>query len=268
MKQPSLYTAKGYRAFLAHWVEAQDSARGLLTRLSAAMQCQNAHLTRVLRERVHLTMDQAYRATHFMNMSAAEAGFFLKLTEHDRAGDVNYRRQLREEMDQIRKDQQNLAKKFKYQEITPEQQMTYYSAWHWIAIHYLTAIKRYQTVEHIARRLQIDEPFVKQSLETLERFGLVKRQGPHWVLASGSIFLSKDSPMNSTQHGNWRQRAVLKSQDRHDDGIHFTTVQTLSREDFENVKTLLLKTLDEYRKVADPSEPEELICFTMDFFRA
>ena len=36
---------------------------------------------------------------------------------------------------------------------------------------------------------------------------------------------------------------------------------------FEKVKEVLLKTIDHYRKIAKPSAPEELICFTCDFFR-
>jgi uncharacterized protein (TIGR02147 family) len=269
METPSVFVAKGYRSFLKDWIESQSESRGLLSRFCLSMQCQNAHLTRVLQERVHLTMDQAYRAIGFVKLDTAEAQFFLKLTEHDRAGDSHYRRHLREEMDRIRTEQQNLAKKFQRAPIGNfEQEMTSYSSWHWIATHYITAIKEYQNAAQIAERLGLSEGFAKQSLEVLERFGLVKKSGAAWTLNSGSIFLSKDSPLNSTQHGNWRNRAVLKSQDRNDDGIHFTMVQTLSHQDFENLKQLLLKTIDDYRKVADPSDPEELICFTLDFFRA
>jgi hypothetical protein len=60
---------------------------------------------------------------------------------------------------------------------------------------------------------------------------------------------------------------VQKSQEPGGDGVHFTIVQSLSRADFESVKRLVLETIDGYRKIANPSKEEELICFTTDFFR-
>jgi hypothetical protein len=131
----------------------------------------------------------------------------------------------------------------------------------------MTEISRFQKPKEIADRLGLSELFIRQTLEILEKFNLVKKKGDSWLLNSGSIHLPKTSPLNSVQHGNWRNRAVLKSQDTSDDGLHFTVVQTLSHEDFEKVKDLLLKTIDQYRKIAKPSTPEELICFACDFFR-
>ena len=192
----------------------------------------------------------------------------MKLTEHDRAGDPLYRRRLKDEMQEIKRSQENLALRFQAEQLGNfEKEMTYYSSWHWIAIHYITEISKYQNSRAIADRLGLSELFVIQSLEMLEKFRLVQKKGNSWILNSDSIHLPKSSPLNSVQHGNWRQRAVLKSQDLSDDGLHFNVVQTLSHEDFEKLKVLLLKTIDDYRKVANPSPPEELICFSCDFFR-
>jgi uncharacterized protein (TIGR02147 family) len=233
-----------------------------------AMNCQNAHLSRVLREEVQLTMDQAFRLSTYLKFNRSESSYFMKLVEHDRAGDPLYRRQLKEEMAQLKSEQENLAKRFQQDQIgNLEKEMTYYSSWHWIAVHYITEIGRYQRPAEIAARLGLSELFVRKTLEVLEGFQLVKRKGDRWELNSGSIHLPKTSPLNSIQHSNWRSRAVLKSQDTSDDGLHFTVVQTLSEDDFEKIKQLLLKTIDEYRAIAKPSKPEELICFELDFFR-
>ena len=268
MKTASVFTAKGYRPFIRAWLDSQESAHGLLSQMCKAMNCQNAHLTRALAEKVHLTMDQVFRLSSFLKLNKTESTFFLKLTEHDRAGDPLYRKQLKDEMNQIKKEQENLSKRFQENQIgDPVKEMTYYSSWHWIAVHYITAIGRYQTPQAMADRLGLSEVFVRRTLETLEGFGLVKKKGNSWELNSGSIFLPKTSPLNSTQHGNWRNRAVLKSQDPEDDGLHLTMVQTISHDDFEKVKNLFLKTIDDYRKIADPSNPEELVNFSIDFFR-
>jgi uncharacterized protein (TIGR02147 family) len=267
-KALSVLNAEGYRSYIKDWLASQTQSHGLRSEMCAAMGCQNAHLTRTIREEVHLTMDQAFRLTNYFKLNKAESSFFLKLVEHDRAGDPLYRKQLKEEMAQIKKEQENLAKRFQQDRIDNlEKEMTYYSSWHWIAVHYMTEIERYQDPETMAARLGLSEQFVRRTLEVLEGFQLVKRVGDKWQLNSGSIHLPKTSPLNSIQHNNWRQRAVLKSQNTEDDGVHFTVVQTLSHDDFEKIKQMILKTIDEYRKIARPSAPEELICFECDFFR-
>lgn len=264
-----LFSSKDYPSFLLEWLNRQDRQHGLKSEMAKAMDCQNAHLTRVLRGEAHLTMDQAFRLSQHLGLSKAESQFFLKLVEHDRAGDPQYRLHLKKDMEQIKRDQENLSKRFQQSSLGDfEKEMTYYSSWHWIALHFITEIPRFQGVREIADKLGLSEDYVHRSLQVLEKFKLVKRNSKRWTLNTGSIHLPKTSPLNSVQHGNWRSRAVLKSQDPDGDGLHFTVVQTISHADFERIKQMLLEAIDRYRAIAKPSEPEDLICFNCDFFRA
>lgn len=119
----------------------------------------------------------------------------------------------------------------------------------------------------IAQRLQLDEKKVRMILEKLEGFGLVKKTGDRWIFTSGVIHLPNTSPMNSVQHGNWRSQAVLRSQDQYEDGLHYSIVQSISIEDTKKIRQLFLEVIDKYRKIANPSVPQELTCFTLDYFR-
>jgi uncharacterized protein (TIGR02147 family) len=264
----SVFAFSSYRAFIRAWIESRGQERGILTQMCEAAECQNAHMTRVLKEQVHLTLDQAFRLSRFLGLNRSESKYFMKLTEHDRAGDPDYRKQLEEEMSALKRAQENFGKRHQLESLSdPKKEALYYSSWHWVAIHYILGIPKYNTPKKIADRLSLTESFVRNSLQVLLEFGLAKRNGDTWSLNSGSIHLPKTSPMNSVQHGNWRTRAVLKSQDTTDNGLHYTTVQAISVEAFEQLKQQLLKSVDEFRKVADPSDSEELICFTLDFFK-
>lgn len=269
MNDPSVFSAKSYRDFIREWISSRDSARGLQGQMCEAMECQSAHLSRALQDKVHLTMDQAFLLTQFLGLGKAETGYFLKLTERDRAGSPKYRSQISEELEDMKQAHDDLATRFKQERIgNHEQEAIYYSSWHWIAIHYITASEKFQTPQKIADRLGLEVSFIRSSLETLEQFGLVKRKGDRWILNSGSIHMPKTSPLNSIQHGNWRNRAVLKSQNQKDDGLHYTIVQTISEDDFVSIKQQLLNAIDKYRKTADASPSEEITCFAIDFFRA
>lgn len=264
----SLYTYLDYRSYLKDWTQAQPNPRGLLSHMAESISCQNSHVTRILKEEVHLTLDQAYLLTGFLNFTQAEENYFLKLVEYNRASNFKYKEKLKSELNHLKFDQEDLAKRFQENEIKQaELVMQYYSEWKWIAIHTLTAIKRYQNPKNIANKLKCDEKEVKEYLEKLYQAGLVQKKGDYWVHSGVSLHLPQLSPMISTHHTNWRNQAILESQKKNAESIHYTVVQSISQADYENIKQVLLGAIDKYKKIAGPSDSEELICLNLDYFK-
>ncbi|MEQ1666631.1 MAG: hypothetical protein ABL927_14800, partial [Bdellovibrionales bacterium] len=68
-------------------------------------------------------------------------------------------------------------------------------------------------------------------------------------------------------HQNWRSQALLDAQKIRSDSIHYTSIQTLSFSDFEKLKELILKFIDNQRDIIKSSKEEQLACFTCDWFR-
>jgi uncharacterized protein (TIGR02147 family) len=260
-----------YSEFLKDWITSQASSRGILSRIAEKLSCQNSHLTRVLRQEEHLTMDQAFELSEYMKLPETEALFLLKLVEYERAGSPNYKKKLHHELARLRKEHEDLDQRIKDQRINlgdSDKETIYYSNWIMSALHIIVSIPKYQSATSIAQRLRLPELFVVQCLKTLENFGLVQYRNNQWMISTGSLHLNKHSPLNAVRHSQWRQVA---SQNRltqvASDGVHYTMVQSLSEKDFLSVKQLILNNLEQYRQIADPSEPEELICFSLDFFR-
>jgi len=236
--------------------------------MAEAAECQSSHISRVLREQLHLTLDQAFSLTNFLRLSADDSRYFMKLVEHERAGNAAYRASIKRELDQLKTAQENLSQRLREPSLGMQQsEMLYYSSWHWSAIHIIVSIPRFQNVQAIAERLNLSPALIEASLFKLQEFGLVKFEKNRWKIAGGSMHLPRTSPINSVQHSNWRMRAVMAAQNPDEDGVHYTRVQSLSRADFERVKRLVFNTIDEYSAIANPSQEEELICFTCDFFK-
>ena len=213
-------------------------------------------------------MDQAFRVAEHWRLGEEDEVYFMKLVENARSGDHRYRAKLKRELAELKALHENLAARLAKKPIgSSEREMTYYSSWHWSAIHVITSIPHYQSSSTIAARLGLPEPLVLHCLEALQTFGLVEKNRAHWKFSPESIHLPKTSPLNAGQHANWRSRAVLSSQNPADDGVHFTVVQSMSQADFEKVKQLILGTIDAYFRIAGPSKEEEIACFTCDFFR-
>lgn len=264
----SVYNYKGYRSFFKAWLDQQQSSFGLLSQIAKALECQNSHLTRVLKEEVHFTMDQAFRLTEFQKMTESETSYFLRLVEFERSGDFKFRERLKRELSQLKKEHENLSKRHNDQEIqSKEFESLYYSSWVWSAIHVITDIPAYQTSDAISKRLSLDEKLVRSVLEKLETYGLVKKKSNKWIFLGGALHLPKTSPMNSVQHGNWRGRAVQQAQNKDNEGLHYSIVQSVSYEDADKIKQLFLDALAEYRKIALPSASQELMCLTLDYFK-
>jgi uncharacterized protein (TIGR02147 family) len=268
MKSLPVFEAKDYRHYLKARAEA-DENRGAIARLAGAAKCQDSHISRVLSGQHHLTMEQAYRLSRYWRLTDEEKLFFMKLVEVERAGDPQYRADLEAELAALRRAQEDLSVRTQRPAIgSSELEMLYYSAWYWSAVHIIVGIPEFQTVAAIAARLSLPPSMVTHVLESLAAAGLVeKKEKGRWQIVPKGIHLPRNSPLNAAQHSNWRARAVLRSQDPADDGVHFTTVQTVSRADFEQIKRLILETIDRYHEVANPSKEEELVSFTCDFFK-
>ena len=262
----SIFSTDSYREVVLNWVK--DQPHGVLSRMAEALQCQNSHLSRVLNGHLHFVLDQAYAMSEFLNLGSDETDYFMSLVEFERSANPRYKTKLVQKMKSLKRRQENLSERFQLERIGEiQKEAVYYSSWMYSAIHILTTIPAYQEEGAISERLSLSLPLVRSVLSQLEQFGLVKKAGAKWKTTSEFIHLPKASPMNSVQNGNWRSRAVLKSQDYGADDLHYTVVQSLSRKDFEVVKQLFLDVLSKYKKVADPSKEEELACLCLDFFK-
>jgi hypothetical protein len=105
-------------------------------------------------------------------------------------------------------------------------------------------------------------------LQELERLKFVEHRQNKWIYSGGEFHAKKDSPFVLMQHQNGRQRAILDAFQQDNEGIHYTALQTLSRKDAEKIKNLVLELISDFSKIAGPSDPEDCIVLTCDFFKA
>lgn len=216
-------------------------------------------------------MEQAFRVAQYFRLKAEEEDYFLKLVEYERCGDAGYKQRLKSQLVALKNQLENFNKRLNVPSLdafgNSDVALSYYSSWHWTAIHMAVGIPEYQTPRAIGIRLGLSEEFVLRSLHRLKEFGLVKEQRGKWVMAVSDVHLSGMSPLHSVQHRNWQARASLKAQDPTHDGLNYSVVASISRRDFEKVKDLLLASIDDCHRIVRPSPSEELVCLCLDFFR-
>jgi uncharacterized protein (TIGR02147 family) len=268
MEKLSVFAFQDYRSFLHSSIQAQPEQWGLIAKMAKAANCQRPYLSKVLKGDAHLTPAQGYGLTQFWKMTSDETDYFMSLLEAERAGSPRYREYILRKAQTLKKSHEDLAKRVKRESAVIEnEQIDYYSSWHWVAIHVLVSIPEYQTIEAICRRLSLAPHLVEYVLRRLETLGFVRRESEKWRFVSHDRHIPRGSPLVAFHHSNWRHRAILDAQDPNNDSVHFTVVQSLSRSDYEQVKQLVLDFIEKASKIAGPSKKEEMMCLSCDLFK-
>jgi hypothetical protein len=261
----SIFEFKSYKDCLEHRLTL---TRGQLSRAAEFVKCQPSFLSRVMKAEVHITPDQAYMLTKFWDLTASESEYFLTQVEFERASERAYQGHLKSKLESLRKDYENLEARLNKGSFDPSgDQSLYFSSWAWSAVHFLTSIPKYQMSAKIAARLGLPEDYVIYILQSLAKNGYVTQNRSAWKYNSGQFHLPKNSPFVVFYHNNWRAKAVIDAQNPASDGIHFTNVFTLSESDYQKIKDLILQVITEANTIGAPSNPEEAVAFTCDFFR-
>ena len=257
-----------YKHVLKDYLKENADVFGCKSRLAEAAGCQKSFLSQVLGGPVHLTPDHASGLADYWKLSGAEREYFMELVQLGRAGTKSLREYSRKRIDQLRRDQENLSKRIKQKQEIPEAHASiYYSAWHFSAVHILLTIPAFRTAEKIAARLALSVEFANEILSTLESIGLATRLKGEWQATSSVIHLAKDSFLTGLNHGNWRNKATANAFLRRESDLHYTVVASVSRDDYERLKEMVLQFVDETRKVMGPSKEEELVTLNCDLFR-
>lgn len=266
---PSIFSFKHYKPYIVAYVKALGEPWGYWAQLAKAMGCQPAALSRCLKDKNHLTVDQVLALSRFWSLSSLESEYLLSLLDSERALHQETRNYFLQKLEQIRLENENLTNRFKKESFAKSEDVAlYYSNWIYMAIHFATSVPKLQTVTSLSQRFHISKSQTQSILERLQAMGLVSRKGDHWLFEGGEFHLSKTSPLVSTHHQNWRSRATLDSQNLNHDGLHYTAVYTMSEADFTVLKQKFLKWIDTSREIVSKSNEEEVITFNLDFFRS
>jgi hypothetical protein len=267
MKTP--FESQTYRDFLRSRLEDDtQSGRGARTRLAQAMNCQLSYVSLVLSEQRELSSDQLIRAAQYYRLTQAETEYLLLLLERERSGSREAKN-FYSELLRARLDGHNqMRSRMKVdQDLSESDKATYYSEPGYAAIHMLVTIPGEWTNTSISKRLKMDLQKTSQMTAFLSSRSLLKEQGGKFKPGTQYLFLSKESPLISQHHANWRLHAIehLRSYGPRD--THLSLAVTLSQDDVEKLRTRIGEFVAEISSTIKQSKEEELMVFNLDFYR-
>ena len=267
MKTRSVFEFNSYKKAMDHLL-LKGATRGQLSRAAEMLKCQPSFLSRVIKSEIHLTPEHAFLLTRFWKMSSIEQAYFQTLVDFERAGESQFRSFLLQKLHELKEAHESSTKRSQKEDFSDaDQRAVYFSTWIFSALHFLTTIPEFQTLKAISSRIGLTESTTLGYLRLLESMKLVRETKRGWEYAGGQFHVPKDSPFVVFHHQNWRTRSVMDAQDFKSDGIHFTSVLTLSKSDLQRLRELVIQFVSEANEISRPSEPEESAALLIDLFR-
>lgn len=267
MKQKSLFSYNDYKSYL---IAVNDSGviKGFRSRLAEATGCQNAFVSQVLNGDVNFNLEQAMRIGSFLKLNEEEHQYFLWMVEFKRAGTRELKEYFSKLMSVLREKNSDIKERVKIAEVlSTEAQTIYCSSWVYSAIHIAVMIPNLNSVEKLARALNISVSKTKKAVDFLIRHGFIEETLNGLVSGKVQIHLSRESENISKYHTIWRLEA-MKSLDSGDlSDLHYSGVSSLSVSDVEKIKTMFVDLIENYVRTIEKSPEETLYTFNLDFFK-
>lgn len=262
-----IFDFKSYKDYLKKICHLQ---RGNLSRLAEAAGVQKSYLSACLNGKNNISHDQAYGISLHLKLSENEQEYLFLLLEKSHAATPQLQKHLIAKIKQISEEAQKIKSQLNDTKIITNKNddlSEYYLNWFYSAIHSLTSIKKFQTVETISSRLGIPPHLTDFFLKKLVLLKLIKKEGIYYRWNSSNIHLEETNPLLISYHSSWRLRATEDCAKMQSSSFHYTSTQSLSVSDFEILKKKIGNFIKDFNKTSDPSIPEESFCLNIDFFK-
>jgi uncharacterized protein (TIGR02147 family) len=179
-----------------------------------------------------------------------------------------FKERLNKKREAIKNRSLNLSERVEKDKIlTDEEKSIFYSSWQYSAIRIVSSLDGGRTREEISERLGIEKKQVSEILEFLVRAGLCRAEKGRYFQHISRTHLEKTSPHLKQHHSNWRIKSIQKMDRTSPEDLTFTAPLSLSNKDFDFLREEMIQLIKKVSETVKETEPEDIFCFTLDFFR-
>lgn len=265
----NVYQHQSYKKFLVDLIENDfTSSRGKRKMMAEAGNCQVSHVTHVLSGEGHFSPEQLEGIARFFGLGNDEIEFLLLLLGLARAGTTSLKNFYSQLIENKLKSRSELKGRLKIPDsMAKADEAIYYSSWLYGAVHVMLSIPDLQTKEALSQALSLSLARSEEILSFLIKTGLCKKEGNRYKLLRPLLHLEKSSPLISKHHANWRMKALQSLENMDEEKLHYSSVFTLSKNDFTKVREILMESLAQSLKVIKDSPEEVPAVICLDYFK-
>lgn len=268
MARISIYEFKDYKKYVLEWINrAANNGRGQRKLLADAIGCQTPFITHVLVGNYQFSPEQAEACSKWMGLNDSDTEYFLTLVMLQRAGTKSLESFYQKRISALRERENVLKKRLEIQEtLTLENQMVYYSSWHYPAVHMGLLNPALQSIAALQKYFQLPLARVVSVINFLTEIRMVEETKLGYKVLLPVIHLENNSPLITQHHSQWRLRAIENIQSTNLESLHYSGLISLSKQDYEWVQERLAQLLNDIAEKVKTSPDEQLATLCFDWF--
>lgn len=257
-----------YRQYLLEKLGADGSRTGLRKQLAEAIPVHTTFVSQVLKGRAEFSLEQAEAINGFLEHTDDEGEYFILLLLKERAENLKLRARFERKIKAMRDERLNIQARLEAQnEITLRDRERFYSSSIYGAVHVLTSIPSFKTIEALSEALKLPRGRMRDIVDFLLRLGVLKEHVGLLSPGSAHVHLSNESELILRHHTNWRMHTINNLQFLDRDDLHYSACLTLTREDAFRVKESILQNLKSNVDIISKSKEEIAYVMNLDFYK-
>lgn len=263
----NLFDFQDYPAYLKSAFPTRGAGRGSRIRLANALGVQKGFISAVFHGKAEFSLEQAYKVSRFLSHTPDERDYFLLLIQSARAGSQDLREyfgaKIRETQAKRKEIRERISVKATLSEVD---QLTYYSNWHYTAIHMCLMVPQLRSREAISRYLGLPIELVSKVLEFFVRSGIAEQRGESYVAGPARLHIGADSPFVGRHHTNWRMQSIQALDRSKTQNLHYSLVMSIAPAAMTRIREILLDSLQKTEAVLRDSPDETICALTLDLY--
>jgi uncharacterized protein (TIGR02147 family) len=264
----SVYDFKDYKEFFNKWVSSQPkNGHGEYRRVSIKLGISTTMVSQIFKGDKQLSLELSLELADYIGLNEEETDFFILLVEFAKAGSHKLQNkflgQIKKRQEKVKKIENRIKKEF---ELSEEAKAIFYSSWIYSGVRLLTAVKGYQDASSIAKKLGLPRPVIQRVVDFLIQNRLVEVKKDLLVASDLSTHIGSSNMLVLKHHQNWRLQGFQKMNFNEESDLFYTGPTALSKEASQEIRNMILKFIESFRKTAGPSDSEETHCLNIDWF--
>ncbi|HWU43812.1 MAG TPA: TIGR02147 family protein, partial [Bdellovibrio sp.] len=262
-----IYRFFNYRDYLSACFPSKGAGRGERKRLADFLGCQPGFISLVFSGKSDFSLEHGIQLCEFLHLNDEEKNYLILLLQKDRAGSVILRRHFEIQIKAIQKDRKEIKSRITTtRSLTTEEQLQYYEGWIFTAIHMCTLVPRLRTPAAMKDYLNLPTTQIKDALETLLKLGLVNQQSGQYFSTQKRIHLGEKGLTLKKHHSNWRLQSINSLDRKQSDELHYTSIMSISKSAAEEIKQIILKSIQDCEPVIKAAKDECVVALAVDLF--
>lgn len=263
----NIFDFHDYKHCINEWISTQPrGGHGLLRQMALHLNVNSVVMSQIFRGDRDLTPEQALSVANFIGFSELERDYFVLLVQANRAGTVDLKKHYEKQLDSLRTAATALKNRVKHQKFTDEDKATFYSHWYYSAVRLGVSIPQLDSVSAVAAHLNLDRALVTKVIDFLKSNELIVEKKGRLDIGPQVTHVGHDSPFVNRHHTNWRMKGLQAMESSSEKNLFYSGPMALSQQAADDIRKILIDTVEKSTKKAASSDSEVLRCLNIDWF--